>query len=185
MHDCSFKVEISFRIFFCDWLGHWNKSFWLKHVVASFKCVGTFSNIQQHGEISISHFTFIVIFFYLVFSDAIHSFSVFINHLLCFCISVFRFSSKHLRMCVLNITVWQEVFEKFLPTKLFFVKFQTFSLQAFTFPSSLIPNTQSRHFLWSPIQKTLEFRKGDNNSRWSPYADLEAAIQNILLNRCS
>ena len=37
-------------------------------------------------------------------------------------------------MCVLNITVWREVFEKFLRTKLFLVKFQTFSLQSFTFP---------------------------------------------------
>ena len=141
------RLKFHFEYFFCDWLGHWNKSFWLKHVATSFKCVGTFSNVQQHGEISISHFTFIVIFFYLVFSDAIHSFNVFINHLLCFQISVFRFSSKKLKMYFLNITVWRKVFEKFLCTKLFFVKFQTFSLQAFTFPLSLIPNTQTRHFL--------------------------------------
>ena len=108
-----------------------------------------------------------------------------INHLLCFYISVFQFSTKQLRMCVLNITVRQEVFEKFLHTKLFFVKFQTFSLQAFTFALSLIPNTQTRHFLWFTIEKTLKFRKGDNSSQWSLYADLQAAVQNILLNSCS
>ena len=81
--------------------------------------------------------------------DTFHAvyFIVFINHLLCFYISVFRFSFKQPRMCVLNITVWREVFEKFLRTKLFFVKFQTLSLQAFSFQSSLIPNTQTRHFL--------------------------------------
>ena len=119
--------------------------------------------------------------------DTFHAvyFIVFINHLLCFYISVFRLSFKQPRMCVLNITVWREVFEKFLRTKLFFVKFQTLSLQAFSFQSSLIPNTQTRHFLWSPIQKTLKFRKGDNSSRWSLYTDLEVAVQNILLNRLS
>ena len=95
------------------------------------------------------------------------------NYLLCFYISPFRFPSKQLRMCVLSITVWRQVIVKFLRTKLFFVKFQTFSLQAFNFPSSLIPNTQTRHFLWSPIQKAMKFRKGDNSSRWSLYADQE------------
>ena len=55
-----------------------------------------------------------------------------------------------LRIRVLNITVWGEVFEKFLGTKLLLVKFQTFSFQAFTFlqailPGILIPNSQTRH----------------------------------------
>ena len=59
----SVTVEISFRIFFRDWLGQWKKNLWLKHVAASFKCVAAFSNVQQHGEISIIHFTFIVILF--------------------------------------------------------------------------------------------------------------------------
>ena len=173
MYDCTFKVEISFGIFFCDWLGHWNKSFWLKHVAASFKRATAFSNMQQHGEISIIHFTFIVILFLPCLFWCYRLFQCVYNYLLCFYISPFRFPSKQLRMCVLNITVWREVIVKFLRTKLFFVKFQTFSLQAFNFPSSLIPNTQTRHFLWSPIQKAMKFRKGDNSSRWSLYADQE------------
>ena len=43
------------------------------------------------------------------------------------------FETQLIRMCVLNITVWREVFEKFLRTKLFLVKFLTFPLQAITF----------------------------------------------------
>ena len=33
----------------------------------------------------------------------------------------------------MNVTVWRQVFKKFLCTKLFLVKFQTFSFQVFTF----------------------------------------------------
>ena len=44
----------------------------------------------------------------------------------------------------MNIAVSGEAFEKFLCTKLFLVKFQTFSFQVFTFqailPVILIPN---------------------------------------------
>ena len=32
--------------------------------------------------------------------------------------------------------------------------------------------------------KTLKFQKGGNSSHWSLYADTEAAIQNVLQNRC-
>ena len=60
-----------------------------KRVAPSFKPVAAFSKVQQHGEVSIINFTFILILFLLVFSDAIHSFSVSINHLLCFYISAF------------------------------------------------------------------------------------------------
>ena len=141
--------------------------------------------------------------FYLVFSDAIHSFSVSINHLLFFYISVFRFSSiyclhvqyihifywKHNWMCVLNITAGWNVFKKFLRTKLFLVKFETFPFQAFIFqailPGILLPNLQSRHFPWPVIQKTTDFSERDNSSRRSLYADLKAAVQNVLQNRCS
>ena len=85
-----------------------------------------------------------------------------------------------IRMCVLNMAVWREVFEKFLRTKLFLVKFQTFSLQAFTFLLKLTPNFQTSHLLSSLMQNTLTFRRGDNSSWWPFYAD-----QNVLLNRCS
>ena len=55
-----------------------------------------------------------------------------------------------LRICVVNITVWREVFGKFLRSKLVLVKFQTFSFQVFTFeailPGILIPDSQTRHF---------------------------------------
>ena len=99
--------------------------------------------------------------FYLIFSDAIHSFSGSINHLLCLYISVYMsFGSPlyiifmsiypyllfetQIRMHVVNIAVNGEAFEKFLCTKLFLVKFQTFSFQVFTFqailPVILIPN---------------------------------------------
>ena len=70
------------------------------------------------------------------------------------------------------------------------VKFQTFSFQAFTFPAILprilIPNSQTcRDFPRSVFQKTLKFQKEDNSSCWSLNADIEAAIHNILQNRCS
>ena len=99
--------------------------------------------------------------FYLIFSDAIHSFSGSINHLLCLYISVYMsFGSPlyiifmsiypyllfetQIRMRVVNIAVNGEAFEKFPCTKLFLVKFQTFSFQVFTFqailPVILIPN---------------------------------------------
>ena len=38
-----------------------------------------------------------------------------------------------LRICVVNVTVWRQDFKKFLCTKLFLVKFRTFSFQVFTF----------------------------------------------------
>ena len=57
------KLKFHFERLFCDWLGHWKKSFCLKHVAASFKRVTAFSNMQEHGEISTIHFTFIVILF--------------------------------------------------------------------------------------------------------------------------
>ena len=132
MLQCVIKSKVhsvSFQIFFRDWLGHWNKSLLLKRVAAFFKRVAAFSNVQQHGEI-INHtfFTFIVILFLPCSFWCYPPFRcVFINHVLCFYISVFWLSSKQLRMCVLNKTVWREVFEKFLRTKSFLVKFQTFS----------------------------------------------------------
>ena len=49
------------RLNYHDWLGHW--TLWLKSVAASFKRIAAFSNVQQHGEISIIHFTFILILF--------------------------------------------------------------------------------------------------------------------------
>ena len=144
--------------------------------------------------------------FYLIFSDAIHSFSGSINHLLCLYISVYMsFGSPlyiifmsiypyllfetQIRMRVVDIAVREEAFEKFLYTKLFLVKFQTFSFQVFTFqtilPGILIPNLQTRHFLWYVIKKTLTFCKGRNSSRRYVYANLQAAFQNVLQNRRS
>ena len=57
--------------------------------------------------------------------------------------SYLLFETQLVRMCVLNITLWQEVFEKFLRTKLFLVKFQTFSLQEFTFLLKLCGSMQT------------------------------------------
>ena len=94
-----------------------------------------------------------------------------------------------LRMCVVNISVWREIFEEFLSTKLFFIEFQTFPFQEFTYqailPGIVIPNSQTKYFPLSVIQKTLKFQKGDKSSRWSLYANLEATVQNVLQNRPS
>ena len=162
-------------------------------MAASFKRAAVFSNVQQHGEISILYFTFILILglpcLFWCYPLCVYKSSTLFLY---FCLLVLLymvfmsiypyllFETQLIRMCVLNITVWREVFEKFLRTKLFLVKFQTFSLQAFTFLLKLIPNFQTRHLLWSLIQITLKFQKGDNSSWWSFYAD-----QNVLLNKCS
>ena len=60
IQKCS-VLTISLRVFYCVWLMHW--SLWLKRVAASFKRVAAFLNVQQHGKISIIHFTFILILF--------------------------------------------------------------------------------------------------------------------------
>ena len=52
---------MSFRAFYRDWLELC--SLRLKRVAASFKRAAAFSNVQQHGEISIIYFTFILILF--------------------------------------------------------------------------------------------------------------------------
>ena len=129
-------------------------------MAASLTRVAVFLNVQQHGEISIIHFTFILVLLlpclfwrYPLFQCVYKSSTLFLY----FCLLVLLyivfmsiypyllFETQLIRMCVLNITVWREVFEKFLRTKLFLVKFQTFSLQAFTFLLKLIPNFQTRH----------------------------------------
>ena len=69
-------------------------------MAASFKRVSAFSNVQQHGEISILHSTFILILF-LHCLYCLYSFSVSINHLFCFYISVFQFSS----ICCLHVNI--------------------------------------------------------------------------------
>ena len=134
-------------------------------MAASFKLVAAFSNVQQHGEISIIDFTFILILFppclfwscfYLVFS-------------------VLRFSSiycLHVNMSI--FIVWETAqdvrseynclvksFWEISTYEIILGKFQTFSFQAFAFeevlPGILIPNSQTRHFTWFVIQKTLDF----------------------------
>ena len=136
---------------------------WFKCAAASFKCVAAFSNVWQHGETVIIHFTFILILFlsclfwyYLLFQCIYKSSSLFLY----FCLSVLLYilSSCYTFIIVIWDTIhdvrW-EVFEKFLRTKFFLVKLQTFSFQAFTFkailPGILIPNSQTRHFPWSVI----------------------------------
>ena len=50
------------------------------------------------------------------------------------------------------------------------------------FTSDSNTKLQTRHFL---IKKTLAFCKGRNSSRRYVNADLQAAFQNVLQNRCS
>ena len=127
-------------------------------MAASFERAVEFSNVQQHGEISIIYFALILILLLPCLFWCYTLFSVFINHLLCFYISVFWFSSIYCLHVIISIfVVWDTthqdvrsvhnclarnfwVFEKFLRTKSFLVKFQTFSLQAFALLLKLIQN---------------------------------------------
>ena len=144
-------------------------------MVAYFRRVAAFSDIQQHGEISMIHFIFIFIWFlpclfwcYPLFQCVYKSSTLFLYFCLPVLLNIMSscpvypyFYWKHNWMCVLNISVWWNVFEKFLRTKLFLVKFETFPFQAFIFqailPGILLPNLQSRHFPWPVIQKTTDF----------------------------
>ena len=142
-----------------------------QRVTASFKRTTALSNVQQHGEISNIYFTFILILFppclfwcYPRFqcvykSSTVSIFLSFGSPLCVVSMSVYPYlllETQLIRMCVLNITVWREVFEKFLRKKVFLVKFQTFSSQAFTFLLKLVPNFQTKHLPWSLIQKNAE-----------------------------
>ena len=131
-------------------------------MAVSFKRVAAFSNVQQHGEISIIHlsYTFTLILFLPCFFDVIHSFSMSLNHLLCFYISVFRFSIYCLHVNIYIFLVWdttQDVRSEhnclsrsFWEISTYEMIFQTFSFQGFTFPANLpwilMPNSQTRHF---------------------------------------
>ena len=123
---------------------------------------------------------------------------MFINHLLCFYISVFRFSSICCLHVIISIfVVWDTIHQDVRSKHNFLVRsfweistykiivskvsdlFCTsiyFSIEANTkFPDkapSVIPNS-----------KDTKFQKG--GSRWSLHADLEAVVQNGLLSRCS
>ena len=162
------------------------------------KRVAAFPSVHQHSEISIIHSILILILFlpcvfwcYPLFhcvykSSTVDVFLSFGSPLYIIFMSIYPYLlfETQLRICAVNRNVWREVFEKFLRTKLFLVKFQTFPFQVFTFqeisPGILIPNSQTRHFSWSIIKKTMKFHKGHNSSRWSLYADLEAAVENVL-----
>ena len=48
-------------------------------------------------------------------------------------------------------------------------------------PQILLSNSQNKTLL----KRTLKFRKEDNLSHWSRYADPEAAVRNVIQNRCS
>ena len=65
------------------------------------------------------------------------------------------------------------------------IKIQTSTSQTFTFqavlPQILLSNSQNKNLL----KRTLKFQKEDNLSHWSRYADPEAAVRNVLQNRCS
>ena len=100
------NAEISFRVFYRGWLGHW--SLLLKRVAASFKRVAAFSNVQQHAEISIIHFTFILILFlpclcwrYPLFQCVYKSSTLFLY----FCYLVFLYmlsSCQYIHICCLR-----------------------------------------------------------------------------------
>ena len=65
------------------------------------------------------------------------------------------------------------------------IKIRTSTLQILTFQAMLrkilLSNSQNKTLL----KRTLKFRKEDNLSHWSHYADPEAAVQNVLQYRCS
>ena len=119
-------------------------------MAASLKRVAAFSNVLQHGEISIIRFTFSLILFlpclfwcYPLLQCVYKSSTLFSYYCLWFllCILVSPSSCQYIHICclrqlrisLLNITVWRQVLKKFLRTKLFLVKFQTFSFQLLTF----------------------------------------------------
>ena len=116
--------------------------------------VAAFLTMQQHGEVSIIHFLFMVILFlpclflsYPLCQCCVHKSSTLFLY---FC---FRSSSNQLRICFLNITVWREVFKKFLHTKsleLFFTRIY-FSIESNTkYPDYVLfvlPNSKNTEVL--------------------------------------
>ena len=142
-----------------------------------------FPNVKEHGGNTIIHFTIILILFlpclfwcYPLFQCVYKSFALFLYFLYFYTVSILSFGfplyivfmSKYL---YLLLETTQDVrfeyqcltrsFWEIVRTKLFLVKFQTFSFQAFTFlailPGIPIPNSQTKHFPWTLIQKTLKF----------------------------
>ena len=128
-------------------------------MAASLTRVAVLLNVQQHGEISIIHFTFILVLllpclfwryplFQCVYKSSTHLF--WFSSLFIVFMSVYPyllFETQLIRMCVLNITVWREVFEKFSTYKTIFSKVSDlsftsiyFSIEANTkFPDKQLP----------------------------------------------